>query len=72
MGRHIEGNDVVLLAVELEVSRVVAVIAIKDKEATNPSYSSFSVLVKVLNLFQASLVGCPTVFRYCNNLVLRQ
>ncbi len=72
MGRYVEGDNVVILAVELEVSQVVAVIAIEDKEATNPSYSSFSVLIEVLNPFQASLVGCLTVFRCYNDLVLRQ
>ncbi len=72
VGRYIEGNNVVILVVELEVSQVVAVVAIKDKEAINPSYSSFSILVKVLNLFQASLVSCLTVFGCYNNLVLRQ
>ncbi len=72
VGRHTEGNNVVILVVELEVSQVVAVVAIEDKEATNPSCSSFSVLVEVLNPFQASLVGCPTVFGYYNNPVLRQ
>ncbi len=51
MGRYAEGDNVVILVVELEVGRVVAVIAIEDKEATNPSYSSFSILVEVLNLF---------------------
>ncbi len=51
MGRHIEGNDVVLLVVELKVGRVVAVVAVEDKEATNPSCSSFGILVEVLNPF---------------------
>ena len=49
--RHIERNNVILFVVELEVSRVVAVVAIEDKEAINPSYLSFSILIEVLNLF---------------------
>jgi hypothetical protein len=49
--RHAERNDVVLLAVELEVGRVVAVVAVEDEEAINPSCSSFSMLVEVLNVF---------------------
>ena len=51
MGRHAEGDDVVLLAVELEVSRVVAAMAVEDKEAMNPNCSSFGILVEVLNPF---------------------
>lgn len=51
VGRHAERNDVVLLAVELEVGRVVAVVAIEYKEAINPDFSSFGMLIKVLNPF---------------------
>ena len=35
----------------LRRAQPVTIIAIKDKEAINPSYLSFSILVKVLNLF---------------------
>ena len=51
MGRHAERDNVVLLAVELEVGRVVAVMAVEDKEAMNPNCSSFGMLVEVLNPF---------------------
>ena len=51
VGRHTERDDIVLLAVELEVSRVVAVVAVEDKEAINPDYSRFGMLVEVLNPF---------------------
>jgi hypothetical protein len=51
VGRHAERDDVVLLAVELKVSRVVAVVAVEDKEAMNPDCSSFGMLVEVLNPF---------------------
>ena len=49
--RYIERDNVILFIVELEVGRVVAVIAVEDKEAINPGYSSFSMLIEVLNLF---------------------
>ena len=51
MKRHVERDNVILFIVELEVSRVVAIIAVEDKEAINLSYSSFSMLIKVLNPF---------------------
>ena len=51
VGRHAERDDVVLLAVELKVSRVVAVVAVEDKEAINPDCSSFGILVEMLNPF---------------------
>ena len=49
--RHAERDDVILFAVELEVGRVVAVVAVEDEEAINPGYSSFGMLVEVLNPF---------------------
>ena len=72
VGRHAERNDVVLLVVELEVGRVVAIVAVEDEEAINPDFSSFSMLVEVLDPFQASLVRCPTVFGCRDDLVLWQ
>ena len=72
MRRHTESNDLVLLVVDLEVGRVVAVVAVEDKKAVNPGCSSFSMLVEVLNPFYASLVGSPTVFGCRNNPILRQ
>jgi hypothetical protein len=51
VGRYTEGNNVVLLTVELEVGRVVAIVAVEDQEAMNPSCSSFGILVEVLNPF---------------------
>ncbi|KAK3686091.1 hypothetical protein B0T22DRAFT_241101 [Podospora appendiculata] len=47
VGRHAEHDD----AVELEVGRVVAVVAVEDEEAINPGYSSFGMPVEVLNPF---------------------
>jgi hypothetical protein len=51
VGRHIERDNVVLLVVELKVGRVVAIVAVKDEEAINPDYSSFSIRIEVLNPF---------------------
>jgi hypothetical protein len=51
VGRHAERDDVVLLAVELKVSRVVAIVAVEDKEAINPDCSSVGMLVEMLNPF---------------------
>jgi hypothetical protein len=70
VGRYTESNNVILLTVDLEVGRVVAVMAIEDKEAINPGCSSSSILIEVLNLFKAPLVGCPTILRYRDSLVL--
>ena len=37
VGRYIEYNNIVLLIVELKVGRVVAIVAVKDEEAMNPT-----------------------------------
>ncbi len=51
MRRHVECNYVILLIIELEVGRVVAVVAVEDKEAMNANYSTFNMFIKVLNPF---------------------
>jgi hypothetical protein len=72
VGRHAEGNDVVLLAVELEGGRVVAAMAVEDEEAINPSCSSFGMLVEVFDPSQTELIGSPTILGRSNHPVLRQ
>ena len=61
MGRHTESNNVILLAIKLKVGRVVAFMAVKDKQPICSSCTTFSMLVKVLNPFQASFIGRPAV-----------
>ena len=51
MRRHAECDNIVLLAENLEVDRVVALMAVKDKEAISGSASRSGVLFKVLNPF---------------------
>ncbi len=51
MRKHVKRDNVILFTVELEVGRVVAIVAVEDEEAINPSYLSFSMLIEVLNLF---------------------
>ena len=48
MGRHAERVDIVLLAELLKFKRIVALIAIKDKQLTRSNYLAIYILNKVL------------------------
>ena len=50
MSRHTKRNNVVLLAIELEIDRVMALVAIDDEKTILSNSTRFGVLVKVLNL----------------------
>jgi len=49
MRRHIECNDVVLLAVELEFRRVVALVAVEDQQPIFAFRTRYYMEVEVLN-----------------------
>ena len=49
VGRHTKGDDVVVLAILLEVVRMVALVAVKDEETIYARCAPSSILVKVLN-----------------------
>jgi hypothetical protein len=51
MRRHTKDNDLVFLAVELEIYRVVTFVAIQDEEAIAARSSRFGVLIEMLNPF---------------------
>ena len=50
MRRHIERNDVVLLAIELKFSRVVALVAVEDQQPIFAFRTRCCIVVEVLNL----------------------
>jgi len=56
MGREIEGNNSVVLAELLELSREVALMAIKDKHVIYTFLLGVCRLVEVLNPIQACLI----------------
>jgi hypothetical protein len=70
--RQTESNNLVILAVLLEFTRVVALMTINNEQTVGANSTLLCMPVKVLYLVQAKLVGSPAVIRDSNNLVLRQ
>jgi hypothetical protein len=51
MRRYIERDDVILLAIELEFGRVVALVAVEDQQPVFALCPGRYIVIEVLNLF---------------------
>ena len=71
MKRHAESNNLVLLAVLLELERVVALVAVDNEQSILSNTSPLCMLVEVLQPLETKLVRRPAVLRDCNNPVVR-
>ena len=69
MQRHTESDNVVLLAMELEFSRVVALVAVKDQQPVFTFYTRCYIDVEVLDPIQAYYIGRPAVVGGCDTPV---
>ena len=67
--RHIERNNVVLLAIELKFGRVVALVAIEDQQPVFALYLGRRIEVEVLDPIQADYIGGPAVVGGCDTPV---
>ena len=71
MCRHTETNNLVLCTVLVKLRRSMAVVAVDDKQAVDPSCTRRSMFIKVLQPEQTKLVSCPAVVAYCKYPVSR-
>jgi hypothetical protein len=69
MRGHTERDDVVLLAIELEFSRVVALVAVEDQQPVFALRPRRCMAVEVLNPIQAYRIGSPAIVGGCDTLV---
>ena len=71
MSRHTERNYILVLAVQLEFDRVVALVAVEDEEPVSALPPALYIEIEVFYLFEALLVRRPAVFSKVDNLVRR-
>jgi hypothetical protein len=68
--RHVDSNNLVLLAILLEFKQVIALIAVNCEQLVAANYPLLCMLIKVLQLLQAKLIYSLAVLRDCNNLII--
>ena len=66
MQRHIERDDIMLLVVELEFGRVVALVAVEDQQPVLALCSGRRMVVEVLDPIQTYGVGSPSIVGSCD------
>jgi hypothetical protein len=68
---HAGSNSLVLIAVLLECERLVALVAVDNKQLVSAYNLPLCMLIKVLQPLQTKLICRPAVLRDCNNLIVR-
>ena len=69
MRRHAERDNVVLLAIELEFGRVVALVAVKDQQPIFAFCTRCYMVVEVLDPIQAYRIGSLAIVGSCDTPV---
>ena len=72
MRRYAERDDVVLLAIELEFGRVVALVAVENQQPISAFRPRRRMAIEVLDPIQAYCIGSPAIIGSCNALVGRE
>ena len=72
MRGHAECDDVVLLAMELEFGRVVALVAVEDQQPVFAFCTRCCIDVEVLDPIQAYCISSPAIVGGCDTPVGRE
>ncbi len=72
MRRHAKRDDVVLLAIELEFGRVVALVAVEDQQPAFAFCTKCCMVVEVLDPIQAYCISRPAIVGGCDAPVSRE
>jgi len=67
--RHIERDNIVLLVIELEFGRVIALVAVEDQQPIFTFRTRYYIEVEVLDPIQAYYISRPAIVGSCNTLV---
>jgi hypothetical protein len=68
--RHTESNNLIIFVVILKLQRVIALIAVNNKQSVATNYSLLCIPIKVLQLRKPKLISRPAVVRDTNNPVV--
>ena len=71
MRRHADSNNVVILAVFLEIQRVMALMSVDNEQSVDANYPLLCMRIKVLQPLKTELISRPAVLRDSNNPVMR-
>ena len=69
MRRYAERNNIVLLAIELEFGRVVALVAVEDQQLIFAFRTRYRMEVEVLDPIQANGISRPAIVGSCDTPV---
>jgi hypothetical protein len=68
--RHTESNNLIIFAVILKLQRVMALIAVNNKQSVAANHSLLCMPIKVLQPRKPKLISRPAVIRDTNNPVV--
>ena len=66
MRRHVERDNLIVLATLVKLSGSMALMTVQNKETVGPSCSTLCMLIEVLNTGKSKLICSPAILAYSN------